>query len=125
MESHIKILAILFIAFGCLGLLAAVAFFLLGAGAGATILASDQGSDAQVGAAWATGCMTFLAALIGILSIPSIVAGWGLWRHKSWSRILTMVIAVLNLPGFPVGTALGVYALVIMLNDETKRILTA
>jgi hypothetical protein len=125
MEQHIKVLAILFVALGCLGILVAVFFFLLGAGAGATILSQDQGPDAQVGAAWATGCMTFLAALIGILSIPSIITGWGLWKHKSWSRILAMIIAVLNLPSIPIGTAIGIYALVIMMNDETKRILSA
>lgn len=123
METHIKALAVLFVIFGILGLLTAAGFFLLGAGAAATILSQEQGPDAQVGAAWAGGCMSFIAALVGILSIPSVINGWGLWNHKSWSRVLTMIIAVLNLPGFPVGTALGVYALVIMLNDETKQLL--
>lgn len=31
----------------------------------------------------------------------------------------------LSLPQFPIGTAIGVYALVILFNDESKRILTA
>lgn len=123
MESHIKVLAILFIVFGILGVLMAIGFFLLGAGVGATILAEEQDPDAQIGAAWATGCMTFIAALIGILSLPSIIAGWGLWNRKSWSRMLTMIIAVFSLPGFPFGTAIGVYALIVMVNDETKTLL--
>ena len=38
--------------------------------------------------------------------------------------ILTIVLAVLSLPQFPVGTAFGVYALVIMFNDEAKNIFT-
>ena len=123
MDQHIKILSVLFMILGVLGLLAAIGFFLAGAGGVATILAQDQSSDAQLGAAWVGGCMTFVAALIGILSIPCFIAGWGLSKRKAWSRMLTIILAVLSLPSFPIGTAVGVYALVIMLNDETKTIL--
>ncbi|HEX7833527.1 MAG TPA: hypothetical protein VF787_28000 [Thermoanaerobaculia bacterium] len=123
MDQHIKIISLLFIIFGVLGLLTAIGFFFLGAGVAATILSQAHGNDAQIGAAWVGGCMTIIAALVGILSIPSVVAGWGLSKRKSWARTLTIVLAALNLPYFPLGTALGVYALVIMLNDETKTIL--
>lgn len=125
MEQHIKILSVLFILFGVIGMVAAVGIFVVGAGTGATILASDTGDDAQIGAAWVTGCFTFMAILLAILAVPSIVAGWGLSQRKSWARIVTIIIAAISLPHVPVGTALGIYALVVMLNDETKTILTA
>ena len=125
MEQHIKVLSVLFIILGILGIVVAAAFLILGAGAAATILAQDNSNEARVGAAWTGGCITFVAALFGILSIPSIIAGWGLSQHKAWARILTIILAVLSLPQFPVGTAIGVYALVILFNDESKRILTA
>jgi hypothetical protein len=123
MDQHIRILSVLYIVLGVIGLIVAAGFFFLGAGAAATILSQDQSSSGQVGAAWAGGCMTFIAAVFGILSIPSFIAGWGLGKRKSWSRILTLVLAVLTLPSFPIGTAIGVYSLVILLNDESKRIL--
>ena len=125
MEQHIKILSVLFILFGVIGLVAAGAVLILGATAVSAILSSDNSPDAQAGAAWAGGCMTFLAALLGILSIPSIIGGWGLSKHKAWSRVLIIVLAILSLPQFPIGTALGVYALIVMFNEETKRILVA
>lgn len=125
MEQHVKVLSVLFIIFGILGLLAAAAFFALGAGTAATILSTDDSPEGRVGAAWAGGCITFIAALLGLLSIPSIIAGWGLSKRKAWSRVLTIVLAVLSLPHIPIGTAIGVYALVIMFNEETKGILTA
>ena len=125
MQQHIKILSVLFIIFGILGVLGAIAFFVLGAGSAATILASDGGPDAAVGAAWAGGCMTFIAVLIAVMSIPSVLAGWGLSKNKAWARILAIIIAILSLPSFPIGTALGVYALVILFNEEAKQILTA
>jgi TRAP-type uncharacterized transport system fused permease subunit len=114
---------VLFVILGILGIVVAVAFLLLGAGTVATILAEDNSNEARVGAAWAGGCITFIAALFGIMAIPSIIAGWGLQRRKSWARILAIILAILSLPQFPVGTAIGVYALVILFNDESKRIL--
>lgn len=125
MEQHIKVLSVLFIILGILGAVAAVAFLVLGAGSVATILAQDDSNEARVGAAWVGGAITFVAALFGIMAIPSIIAGWGLSQHKSWARILTIILAILSLPQFPVGTAIGVYALVILFNDESKRILAA
>lgn len=125
MEQHIKVLSVLFIILGILGIVVAVAFLLLGAGTAATILAQDNSNEARVGAAWAGGCITFVAALFGIMAIPSIIAGWGLSQHKAWARILTIILAILSLPQFPVGTAIGIYALVILFNEESKQILTA
>jgi len=123
MEPHIKVLSVLFIILGILGIVVAVAFLLLGAGTAATILAQDDSPEARIGAAWAGGCITVVAGLLGILAIPSIIAGWGLSQRKSWARILTIILAVLSLPQIPVGTAIGIYALVILLNEESKRIL--
>lgn len=125
MEQHIKILSVLFIIFGILGVVLAVGLLLVGAGTVASILSADDSPDAQVGAAWAGGCITFVASLFALLAIPSIIAGWGLSKRKAWARILTIILGVLSLPHIPVGTALGVYALVVMFNDETKRILVA
>lgn len=124
MEQHIKVLSVLFIILGILGVVIAVAFLILGAGTAATILAQDDSPDARVGAAWASGCISVVAALFGIMAIPSIIAGWGLSQHKAWARILTIILAILSLPQFPVGTAIGVYALVILFNEESKRILS-
>ena len=125
MDSHIRILAVLFYVLGVIGIIAAIAFFALGAGTAATILSQDDSNEARVGAAWAGGCITFIAAMFGIMAIPSIIAGWGLQQRKSWARILTIILAILSLPQFPVGTAIGVYALVILFNEESKRILSA
>jgi hypothetical protein len=124
MEQHIKVLSVLYIILGILGLVIGVGFFFLGAGTAATILSQDNGPDAQVGAAWAGGCLTAIAVLCGLMSIPSLLAGWGLAQHRSWARILAIILAILSLPNFPVGTAIGVYALVILFNDEAKQLFT-
>lgn len=122
MQQHIKILSILFYIFGALGLIAAL-FMLIGGAGLATMIASQEATGDAAGAFAAGGCMTAVAVLVAIMSLPSILTGWGLSKGKSWARILTIILAILNLPGFPLGTALGVYALWVMFNDETKALL--
>lgn len=125
MQQHIKILSILFYIFGALGLIMALVFLIGGAGLATMIATQGNTEDEAAGAFAAGGCMTGIAVLIGLLSLPTILTGWGLSKQKSWARILTIIIAILNLPSFPIGTALGVYALWVMFNDETKALLRA
>jgi hypothetical protein len=54
--------------------------------------------------------------------IVYVLAGYGLLKYKSWARILAIILAILNLILFPIGTALGIYTLVIMFNDEAEAL---
>lgn len=45
----------------------------------------------------------------------AVAAGWGLWEHTGWGRIVAIISAVLNLIKFPFGTALGIWTLVLLL----------
>ena len=56
------------------------------------------------------------------MSLPGIVAGVGLLKFRPWARILAIILAIINLFLFPIGTALGIYTLIIMFNDETKAL---
>jgi hypothetical protein len=50
-------------------------------------------------------------ALLGLLAVPGLLAGYGLLKHKPWARVLAMVVGILSLVNFPVGTAIGIYTL--------------
>jgi len=54
-----------------------------------------------------------------LMSIPGIIAGLGLFGRKEWARILTLILAVINLMNFPVGTAVGVYSIWALSQTET------
>ena len=60
--------------------------------------------------------MLFSAAF-GVLFV---IAGVGMLNMRNWARIMTIVLAILMLPGFPVGTLLGVVALWYLFQDEVK-----
>jgi hypothetical protein len=115
METHVKVIAWLFIVMGILGLLAACLVVLAVFGGG--LISGDQTAITITG---------IVAAVIGgvilLLSAPGIIAGVGLLGYKPWARVLALVLAILNLPGFPIGTLVGIYALWALLDSETSRL---
>jgi nitrate reductase gamma subunit len=50
------------------------------------------------------------------------LAGYGLLKQRQWGRVVAIVVGVLNLFAFPLGTTLGVYALVVLLHGDCNRI---
>lgn len=117
MEQHLRIVAVIQLVFGVLGIGLAVMVFVFGTSA--AILSGDKD------AAFAAGsCATILAAVVGVLALPSLVAGWGLLKRREWARILTLVLSVLQLANFPVGTAIGAYSLWALLNPESRPLFT-
>ncbi len=53
-----------------------------------------------------------------ILSAGGICVGMGLMQRRSWARTAALVLSVLSLFHPPLGTALGVYTLWVLLADE-------
>jgi hypothetical protein len=115
METHIKVLGWLFIVMNALGLFIALIVFLIVGGAG--LVSGDR--NAMI----ITSLVAIVVALtLLVLSLPGLIAGIGLLKFKPWARILALVLGILNLPFFPTGTILGVYSLVVLLNDEATRL---
>jgi hypothetical protein len=53
------------------------------------------------------------------------VIGVGLLQRRSWARIAGIVISLLNLFYFPLGTMLGVYGLWVLFAKDTERVFNA
>ena len=125
MDQHLKIVAYLLIAFGIIGLLGAVCILVVGLGVGGTVGATATDQDGALAALLSGGVMMGIAALVAVLSIPNIIAGRGLLQRRPWARTLAIVLSVLGLLNFPLGTAIGAYSLWVLLNDETRRLFPA
>ncbi|MCK5878323.1 MAG: hypothetical protein KAH24_00990, partial [Holophagae bacterium] len=69
-----------------------------------------------------SGLGLFFAMLFIVLSIPAIIGAIGTLKLKNWGRILLIIVGVFNLPGFPVGTALGAYTLWVLFQKETESL---
>lgn len=123
MRDHVRILAYLHIVFGALGTIAAVIVLFVFGGIAGIVGASNPG-DPQ---AWhvAMPIIGFvglvICGIVLLLSLPGIIAGFGLLRLRPWARMLTIVLSALNLLSVPIGTALGIYGLWVLLQPETER----
>jgi hypothetical protein len=66
-----------------------------------------------------------ISAVFFVIGIPSLIAGIALLKHKSWARIVAIILAILALTSFPIGTAAGVYTLWVLTHKETEQLLGA
>jgi hypothetical protein len=60
-------------------------------------------------------------ALSAFYFIPGTLGGLGLLRGKQWARTLIIVLSLLVILVFPVGTALGGFGLWVLLGSDSKR----
>ena len=66
----------------------------------------------------------FIALLLLVKAAAGMIAGVGLIQRQAWARILALVLAFIALIDVPLGTALGVYSLWVLLApnaDEEYR----
>ncbi len=58
---------------------------------------------------------------IGFGGFLEIIMAWGLMKYKGWARILTFILSAVSLLSFPLGTALGVYSIMVMLDADVSQ----
>ena len=121
MDRHVTLLGLLSSLWGALAALVGVSMLLLAAGA--TTLSNMPDGETV---ALAAGLTAAIFASIGVFSLIWGVAHvWAavlLRRRASSGRILMLGLAFVNLLVFPFGTALGGYALWILLTHEGRRL---
>lgn len=122
MAQHVKILGILHIVFGALGMLGAFVMLLIFGGLSA-FLNTQNGGDVPAPILGLIGVVAFVAILV--LSVPGLVIGIGLVQFRPWARIGGIVLSCLDLLGFPFHTILGIYGLWVLLNRETEQMFLA
>jgi|SRR5687767_12326543 len=122
MQTHVKVVAVLYMVMGALNLFAALLFG-LGIGIAGVALGMSNDPDASTAIPIVGLAGTAIVIFLLCLSVPLIVVGIALTRHREWARIAGIVIAALLIFHFPIGTAVGVYGLWTLLNSETARLM--
>jgi hypothetical protein len=59
-----------------------------------------------------------IGLLISGFAIAGVIAGWGLLAHSPWARMLAIVLGCISLIHFPLGTALGIYTLWVLIPEH-------
>jgi threonine/homoserine efflux transporter RhtA len=122
-KRHVDFLSTLYVAWGAIFALVAVAGFALAGGAFAI---AESAGPIRLGsemAARLTGVTITIVSLIALVwAILHIIVGRQLRRFRPSARLMSLGLAIGNLILLPFGTALGAYSLWVLLKDDGRRL---
>ncbi len=127
MERHVRIIGLLYVFFGASLVLLGVAVLFMFGGTALTGGDPQSGSGVMIPLVGAVGGIVFL--FLCLFSIPALLAGIGLLRHRPWARIFTILLSgcimlapvLSGMMAFaPVTTLLGLYSLWVLLSKRTE-----
>src|SRR5688572_27446287 len=118
LEDHKKILGVLYIMTGLFSILIMLilnaVFTMVYA-----IVFEEVNQEEQAIFQFVMSIIRYVQVLVILIyGAPSVLAGIGLLMKQSWAMILALIVAALKLFSFPVGTAIGIYAIWIYAEDQ-------
>jgi len=114
-EKHVQTLGILYIVFNVLQIMVAVLIFWI-------VVVGGLISGDPTAIAITSLVASVISGFLFITSVPGIIGGIWLLKYRPWARILVLVLGFLNLIDIPFGTALGIYTIWALMNDETIEV---
>jgi len=63
----------------------------------------------------------WVGVFLGFFGLLHLFLAWSLYERKPWARILGLVVGFLALLRFPLGTALGIYTIWVLLPESSGR----
>jgi hypothetical protein len=121
-RSHLHLLSVLQLTWGGIMLMLGVSTALLALGAAAVGWTSP---GTEISAAVTSFAFAIFAVALLAGGAANSWAGRALHRIEPAGRTVTLGLAVPNLFVLPFGTALGIYALWVLLNNETRTFFEA
>ena len=117
-EENIRLVAILWLALSAITAVAGIVMFIVAN----TVFTHmhDMGTSPEVPAGFLRSLFTLIGVVILVKAAVGFLAGWGLLQREPWARMLTIVLSFLELFNIPIGTALGVYSLWVLLPAESE-----
>ena len=124
MDRHVRTLAVLTIATGIAGLLVAIATLYFGGGREGLLSISYEEKMAgrvALGAIPLAGLLAFgISIYLLVMALPMIATGIGLFQFQVWARWIGIALHGVNMLNVPIGTGLGMYALWVLMSQETE-----
>jgi hypothetical protein len=118
MHLHVNVLGWLHFIWGVLGALVGASLLILALGTNTALRELGSFGAAEHAAVWLfVICGLTLVAAGGVM----MLVARALARRRAAGRVAALVLAVPNLVIVPFGTALGIYAFWVLLNDDARR----
>ena len=120
-QQHVRLLGILWVAISALHVVGGFAVFVV---ANTIFRSHVRGFGMPTpppGPPFLHALLTIVACAILIKAAFGFLAGWGLLNREPWGRVLTIVLSFISLFNVPLGTALGIYGLWVLLPAASER----
>ena len=121
-REHNKLFSIFLFVSGGLQVLTGLALGLIYAGVGTALLVGGQKEDEQ----FVGGIMLAASIVVGLLITAfggvTLFTAFKVLKVRKIGRTLAIVVSILSLLSFPIGTALGVYGLWFFFGDMGKQL---
>lgn len=122
MDRHVGLLSRLYLAFSAFIGIVGVAVATFGAAAALIALEPVAGRPGTEVAAGVTAATLFLVAFCALLwAAAHYASARGVGQRRGWARLLALALAAFDILLVPLGTALGLYAIWVLLHDDTRR----
>jgi len=117
-QQNLHLLAILWLAMSAINAVGGLILIVVGN----TLFAHlhQLGAPSNVPTGFLTSIVTTLGIVVLVKAACGFLAGYGLLHRKAWGRVATLVLGFIALIHIPLGTALGVYTLWVLLPEESQ-----
>ena len=119
-REHVKLVGILWMAYSALHVVSGVIVLLVAKLVVVRLGNIPNGPPPEV-MAWLPALVSVIGWLILVKAAAGIITAWGLLQHEDWARIVALVMGFVALLSVPIGTALGIYTLWVLLPSQSEQ----
>jgi len=117
-REHVRLVGILWMAYSALHLIGGVVVILAGKFVFGNFMNLHGGPPPEI-LIWLRPLITLVGWMLVTKAAVGFIAGWGLLQKELWARTAALVVAFIALLNVPLGTALGIYTLWVLLPSRS------
>jgi hypothetical protein len=119
-RDHVRLVGILWLAYSALGVIGGVVVIIVAQTVFGHMLHIQNGPPPEV-TLWLRPLISLVGWLILLKATAGFIAGWGLLQKEEWARTFALVMGFIALLNVPLGTALGIYTLWVLLPSQSDE----
>jgi len=119
-QEHVRLVGILWMAYSAFSVIGGLVLIIVARTLFGGGLQFSGGPPPEV-TAWLRPLLTFVAGILLLKAAAGFIAGWGLLQREPWARVLTLIVGFVSLFNVPIGTALGIYTLWVLLPTQSDE----
>ncbi len=119
-REHVRLVGILWMAYSALHAVGGVVVIMVAQVIFGRVIHIPNGPPPEV-TVWLRPILSFVGWLLLVKAAAGLIAGWGLLQRQDWARTVALVVGFVALLNVPIGTALGIYTLWVLLPAQSDE----